>query len=408
MIKNKQKIVVLCNADYLGTLDSARILGKNGVKVVVADPKKWRISNWSKYVIYVKSPDIKDTENFLKFLKEESKKGTFTTILPTSDIIVWYLASRYKDLSKYLEIPVFTPSVMKIVLFKNKFYRYCIRHGIDIPKTFLPTSIDEVKNVAKQVRYPVIIKHTTSVGMNSDKKGEIVHSEEELVRKYKKDELDYDKKLLLKEVPDIEWPMVQEYVPNALNNLYTVGGISVNNGNQISIISSMKIRQEPPKLGVGICIVPVNKPEVIKNVKKLLKTIKYNGIFGIEVLYDERDNKYKIIDFNPRVMGSIGVATGNGLPIQALWYDFACGEKNVKNRVFFGNRVMVHLISDILYLPGNIAHAPSKLKALKYLFKSYFGPKKFAVLSLDDPMPFVVDIIMTLRNKLKHPLFYLR
>ena len=401
-----QKIVLLSNAGYLGTLDAARSLGKKDVKIIVADPQKWRLSNWSKYVTHVSSPSMEDTEEFLVFLKRAAKKGIFTDILPSSDLMVWYLSSRFKELSKYFGIKLLNPSTMKIVLFKNVLYKFCERHEIDIPKTYFPNSYFDVSRISKEAKYPAIIKHSSSIGFKCKSKGILVFSTKELIKKYKKDEVMYDRNKIINEVPQVEWRIIQEYIPNALCNLYNVKGISMRKSKSISIICGKKIRQEPPKLGISVCAQPVENRKITNAVVKLLRALKYEGIFGVEMIYDERDKKCRIIDFNPRLTGTNALGTVNGFNISELWYEYISKGKVISNKVFNGNVMLIHLISDLLYLPGNLLHAPKKGRFFKELFKSYFGLKKFSVFSLDDPMPFVLDVAGTIYNKVKHPLFY--
>ncbi|MBI2558016.1 ATP-grasp domain-containing protein [Candidatus Woesearchaeota archaeon] len=404
----KNRIILMSNTDYLPTLEAARQFGKLGIKVVTVDYKKYRIANWSKYVTYYKSPNIRDTENFLEWLKTKAQEGVFTTILPTSDLMIWYMSSRRKELSKYFDTYIPSKKSVEACLFKDLVYKYCRKHGVGTPTTYFPASLEEVKELAKKIEYPVIIKHRTSIGMQSTKKGEVVFSEGELIKKYKKDAIVYDKGAILNASPYVEWPMVQEYIPDAVDNLYTTQGISANKGKSVALVCGKRIRGEPPKLGIGICSEVIDKPELASEVKKFLRAVKYDGPFGMEVLYDNRDKRYKIIDVNPRVTGLTGLAIGNRLNIPIIWLAILNGKQNIKDTIVTGNRVYIHLISDILYLLGNILHSEHKLKSIKDIFRTYFGPKKFAVLSLDDPMPFVIDVIMSLRNKIKHPLFYLR
>ena len=406
--KSENRIVLMTHADYLPTLEAARELGKIGVKVIVSDPKKYRISNWSKYVKYVKAPDVKDTEKFIDWLKENSKQGLFNAFLPTSDLTVWYAASRYKELSKHMDIFVPSQKSLDACLFKDLTYKHCLKHKIGTPLTYFPLSIKDVKKISRKISYPALIKHRTSIGMGISKKGEVVYSAEELIKKYKKDLLVYDRKEIIKRSPNVEWSMIQEYIPKAVDNLYSPQGISADNGRRISIMPVKRIRAEPPKLGIGVCTEAVKNIEPANEIKKFMRAIKFEGPFGSEVLFDERDSKYKIIDINPRLTGLTGAAVANGMNLPLLWYNVLDGNKNVEDRVFTGNKIYIHLTSDLLYMPGNILHATSKMKAIKNIFRTYISPKKFSVLSLDDPVPFLIDVAVSLRWVIKHPLSYMR
>lgn len=402
------RTILLTQADYIPTLEAARQLGKAGLNIIVADSKRFRLANWSKYVSYVKSPDLKDTEKFLSWLKKNAKLGRFNILLPTSDIITWYVSSRSKELSKYFDTFIPSQKAIRASLFKNILHDYCQKYNIPTPITYFPKSYRDVQKFAKIVKYPAIVKHITTVGIKWEKKGEVFYSQEELIKNYKKDSIVYDKQLLLKKNPYMEWPMIQEYIPETHDNFYNAHGISIDNGQYVSIICAKKIRHMPPKVGIAICVEPVFKLEIVNEIKKFLRAIGYCGTFGAELIYDKRDGKYKLIDFNPRMMGSVGVATANGLNLPLLWYNCLCGNANIENRIFNGNRIFIHVLSDILYLPGNFIHSNNKIKAIYDILRTYLKPKKFAVFSIEDPAPALIDLIMTVRNKVKHPLFYLR
>ena len=58
---------------------------------------------------------------------------------------------------------------------------------------------------------------------------------------------------------------------------------------------------------------------------RLVRAIGWSGIFGVQFIL-AGEHAY-LIDFNPRVYGSIGLATASGLNLPAIWADLLLGRE---------------------------------------------------------------------------------
>ncbi|NTV23478.1 MAG: hypothetical protein HGA85_03825 [Nanoarchaeota archaeon] len=390
--------IIISNADYPSTLASARILGKKGHEVFVADSKRFKIACYSRFAKYLECPSFSDSKQYSDWLVKQ--QGYF---FPASDVAVWYASSRRKQMKAKTILP--SEKTVNICLFKDKLDAFCRENDIGTPKTYFPVSYSDVKDISRKVNYPCLIKHRTTVGIVIEKKGQVVFSPEELVSKYRKDALAYDSAMIKKVCPDVEWPMIQEYVPGAKENMFNTVGICSRDG--IRLIVGKKLRQEPPKLGIGICTTPIKNMDLIPQAKKLLIKSGYLGPFSMECIYDKRDRRYKVNDMNPRITGVMQLAVANGINIPELWYEMFSG-KTFRDEVVVGDTVYLRMLADILYLPGNFLHSRDKISFLRYLLKSYLGKKQLAIFSASDIKPSLVELVMVLRNKIKHPIRYIK
>lgn len=107
-------------------------------------------------------------------------------------------------------------------------------------------------------------------------------------------------------------------------------------------------------------------------------------------MIDPRDMKYKLIEVNPRIWGWHSLAIGAGVDLPYILYKDIIGEKiEVKNSVL--NIKWVRLITDIPNVFREIIKGRMKFKDYLATMK---GKKVFAVLSINDPLPFIAEVIM--------------
>jgi predicted ATP-grasp superfamily ATP-dependent carboligase len=120
--------------------------------------------------------------------------------------------------------------------------------------------------------------------------------------------------------------MVQEYVPGALDNLYSVSGVLGEAGEPVAVAASRKVAQWPPTLGIGIQFEPATDADLISRGTALASGVLGRGIFEVELIRDERTSDWVAIDLNPRAHGfiSFDIARNNDLPL--LWYRLVTGE----------------------------------------------------------------------------------
>ncbi|GAA0005595.1 hypothetical protein BDS110ZK25_16620 [Bradyrhizobium diazoefficiens] len=107
----------------------------------------------------------------------------------------------------------------------------------------------------------------------------------------------------------------------------------------------------------------------------------------LDFRFDERDQKYKLLDFNPRIGAQFRVfVDDNGLDVARALYRDLTGQtvrrsKQVDGRVFV-------LEPEDLRASVNYARR-SELSARAWL-QSFKGRKEFAWFSWDDPLPFLM------------------
>src|SRR4051794_13214442 len=85
--------IVLCNANYYGTLAAVRSLGRAGVPVVTVDPSMLAPARYSRYSgSHLNSPPFELTADWAEWLLRYGRTGPRKAIYATSDAVSFALA----------------------------------------------------------------------------------------------------------------------------------------------------------------------------------------------------------------------------------------------------------------------------------------------------------------------------
>ena len=294
-----------------------RSLGRQGIPIVASANTTIAKGLWSKYVKHrLKQPPRGNPQDTVDWLVQGARKNLFKVFLPTGDYYVW-LASHYSEiLSEYMRIPVASKEVNDKTILKEETYKSCERYGIPYPKTYFIKSMDEVYDLADRLKYPVIIKSRISFGITPRVKGILIHDSKELSQKYVVCEVAE----FLSEYDHLEYPLIQEYIPGGMQNLYTVGTFMNKRSHPVAIFCGRKIRQLPVDAGSCCMAECAYDEQAIKNSIELLTKIGWYGAAEVEIKKDERTGEFKIIEINPRSYSWIWLAVQLGIDIPYLWY----------------------------------------------------------------------------------------
>jgi predicted ATP-grasp superfamily ATP-dependent carboligase len=315
--------VAIFDADAPPALAFVRSLGRAGVPLRVYSHRPWPVCRYSRWCAdFARCPDPANGKRFAPWLAEELRAGRIDLVAPTSDVIAFHVAMLTDEFAPSLRARFEPAEGVLASLFKDRFDAVCRRLGFATPWAFFPQSVEEARALAGIFRYPAIVKPKSHVGVGIAR-GEIVRDASELRSVYREYQLP---KSEAERFPELALPMVQEYVPRALENLYSVSGALGANGEIVAAAATRKIAQWPPTLGIGIEFHSIDDPPLVSHGAALAAAVLGRGLFEVELIRDPRDGRCVAIDLNPRAHGfvSLDVKRGNDLPL--LWYRIATGE----------------------------------------------------------------------------------
>ena len=372
---------VVTGGDFQG-LGALRTLARKGIPVVLLDSDHC-IGRYSKYTKkFFKSPKPTQEEAYLDFLvglaKSEKIKGW--VIFPNSDEAVYVLSKHKELLEESYRVPTPHWDVIKNIYIKENTYRIAEKNNIPTPKTYYPKSLEQLNEL--DLEFPVIIKPSIRDHFYSKVKIKafLIRNKEELLKTYRRVSLVIDPSEIL----------VQDFIPGGANQLYSFCPF-FKEGRILASIMAIRKRQHPMDFGQATTFAEIVEIPIMREIaEKFLSLIGYYGIGEVEFMKDPRDGQFKLLEVNPRIWGWHTLAIAAGVDLPYFLYQDAIGE-NIRASLPQKNMKWVRLITDVPTV--SIEMAKGNMNIADYL-RSMRGEKEFAVFSLDDPLPFIAELLM--------------
>lgn len=372
---------VLTGGDFQG-LGVLRSLARKGVPILLLD-SQYCIGRYSRYKKrFVKSPHPSETEVYLDFLIDLSKKENIKgwIIFPNSDEAVFVL-SRYKSvLEKFFRIPPPSWNIVKYVYIKKNTYKIAQEHNIPIPKTYYPQNIEEL--VELDLQFPLVIKPSIRDRFYNKVKIKAfrVNDKKELISTYRK----------VCSVINPSEVLIQEFISGGPYHLYSFCPF-FKNGQVLVSIMARRSRQHPMDFGHATTFAELVHIEPIQKIaERFLRLIDYYGIAEIEFMHDPKSGEYKLLEVNPRIWGWHTLAIAAGVDFPYIVYKDMIGEP-MEYQPPLNNMKWVRLITDIPTVFFEVIKR--KMKISGYI-SSMKGKKEFAVFAPQDLLPFFAEIAM--------------
>jgi len=376
-------------------LTMTRSLGRRNINVVRIHPNMLDYSLLSKYSNKTEiCPDFYQSEDALvNYLIELKNKYPGDGVLfPASDDCAYFLAKYREQLDQFYKIPVAKKSVMEKLTNKRCQYEEAQKLNLPIPETYFPKSLDDIKTLSKEIKnYPYVIKPTVAhkwrlasmQGISQGKKALTVHNVEELLE--------------LSEKMDVENQevMIQEVIGGKDERLFTFLAYYNENAQPLAYCIRSKLRQNPIDFGYCTLTVSCHDEIVEQQSIKLLNSIGFHGICGVEWKLDPKNKQYKLIEVNPRAVNTTGTAIACGVDLPYIAVMDKIGKTLDPVTTWKDDVKWVWLLQDIW--AAKELHDVGKITFIQWI-KSLKGIKVHAVFAMDDLKPFVHYFYNTIKN----------
>ena len=371
-------------------------VGRAGVPVHVYSHQAFPPARASRFCTkFTRCPDLMRPDDFLPWLEARIDEGEIRCIAPTSDLVAYYLAEVRQRLPEVSRRALPASDKLLGVLFKERFSG--VEGSFETPLTFAPSSVEEARDRAREYAYPAVLKPRSHV-TTPWARGEIVHSADELCARYRAHPAAPGTASVLARHPEINLPLVQEYVPGALENLWSVSGVLDADGELLAMAGSKKRRQFPPELGVGTLFECWHDAEAFEAARRFVRAHLGAGLFELEIIRDARTGKLLAIDLNPRTYGQVrfDIVRGNDLPL--LWYRVAEGERVPPSPPPRGGLRWIHSVPLHLQRWFDLALGPDRVGAALAYVNDLRGETVDIVRDGQDPLPSLLYIGRMLRH----------
>lgn len=396
-----------------GTLAAVRALGRHGVPVTIADPQLLTIASCSRYATNsVWSPQVSDTQRFMDWLFEFGRTHEPHVLLPTCDDAAWLYGLHRAELSKYFYVAAADVQVLHQLLNKRLLAERAQRAGLLTPRTWFPSSPEDLEQVALEATFPVLVKPVTQVLHGTHSKGIWVGSRVQLDAIYRLMADDYYGQPLRDYDASAAMPMVQEFLPQAPTSIYTIAGYA-RDGRIIAARGARKLLQWPRRLGIGLCFeeAPLHE-DLLAGLETLIRDAGYAGTFEVEFIED--GERRVLIDFNPRIYNQMAFDLARGLPLPILAYDDAIGAEPSWDKVDGSMQSVTHSAGRVYAYTSGLAVMLGAQRASGVVSKDelrswreWYGDHRMLrvdpVADADDRLPALLDAALMLKRCARHP-----
>lgn len=323
MVFQSRTPILLTMGDYHGTLAAARCLGQEEVQVFLADNNSCSLTSTSRHVGRLfRTKDPVQHKAFAQNLIEIGQRNPGMVLYATSDDIAWMMAKKQGELNQYFKLYQAPESAVCQILNKDRLYRVAKDLNIPVPQTWSPTNFEQLDSCMDQLSFPVILKPRSQIGRPVGIKGLLCHDRAELLKSVKAflersphadETLGYE--------PDMCWPLIQKFYPEAASDTYSLAGFIPRDSNRIVVRASRKAIQQPVRIGNGLAFEAEEvHPKIRDQILTLCKNLGYFGVFEAEFIRSTDQDSYLLMDFNPRFYGQMGFEVFRELPLPLMVY----------------------------------------------------------------------------------------
>lgn len=304
-------------------------------------------------------------------------------LLATNDNLVGFMAKHYEVLSKKYVLSIPEPESVQVCFNKRDTYRKAMDLGIPIPETHFPDTRKEVEALAKELRYPVILKPAIMYKFHGATGKKVFFCADAAALRR-----NYDRILTI--IPPEE-VIVQQFLTGGAKQLYSFGSFFADGEAYGSFVAN-RIRQKPMDFGISTCFArTVILPEMEVMAITFLRAIDYFGLSEVEFMYDEETGQYRLIEINPRAWKWHSITNKLGMNLLGMMLDRLEGKPVEKKRNATPDVAWVERLTDTYVVLNEIRKGRMSYSDYR---RSMQLPKQSAAWSWNDPLPALMYILM--------------
>lgn len=260
-------------------------------------------TSYSKILNIQIEPNLQELDVFKETLKKFylNHKNKKILLVGSNDNYVRLIIENQEYLNKYFVFHKIDVDLLNTLLIKEKFYRDF--KGIDKPETYIYNINNKLDNSRiNELGYPLILKPSDGIKYHE-------HEFQNQAKVYKIKDKDY-LNFVINEIKNSGYNgnlIIQKYIKGDDSYLFDCVTYVDRNG-KVKLMSFAQIGlQEHTKTGIGNATVVLNgynrynnTAEVVKKLQEAIEQSGYHGFCEFDLKYDIDDNKFKVLEINPR------------------------------------------------------------------------------------------------------------
>jgi len=317
-------VVLACAGAPEGDLNVVRSLGEQGVPVVVVSEYADPPSRYSRYCIeFVQVPDFsKHPQELLETLIDlAGRHGGPLPVFPSADPDLEALNQIRDAALPHARWTMADPELVTALMDKRAFSALATHHDLPVPRTFTPTTLDEVAHIADVLTYPAIAKPSLPTSWKHPELPREIRTAKAIVLQSREELLQVCRAVL-------PWGLaliLQEYVPGDDSAHYDVHAYIDRQGVARATFCGRKWRIQPPHVGCGCFVESQLEPELEALVIDILQRLDYRGIANLNFKRHSVSGEFKLLEINARVSQWTILTTRAGVNLPWMAYRDVCG-----------------------------------------------------------------------------------
>ncbi|PZP54230.1 MAG: carboxylate--amine ligase [Agrobacterium fabrum] len=372
-----------------GTLALARSLGVLNVPVYYLTHDS-PLPGWSRFVretIRWAGPHDAGAMPFLRQMAEKhGLKGCL--LVPSGDGEVQLVSQHREELSAFYKIILPDWTALQWLCEKPLLYKRAAELGVSIPRTYALASTADID--ALDAMFPVILKPNMGGGDTTIARAKVIRAE--------------DRQALKTAFADASGEIgagnvvVQELIPGGGESQFSYAALWLD-GEPVAEFTARRVRQYPVDFGyTSTRVEVVDNRQAIEAARKILQSAGHSGLVEVEFKLDGRDGALKLLDVNPRPWSWFGLCSAAGIDLGALLWRIANDEParppvNARQGVSWSYLVRDAVAAFTLAWRGQAR--------IGDYFASLGKIRSWAAFALNDPLPGVIDLPLTVMRVVK-------
>jgi predicted ATP-grasp superfamily ATP-dependent carboligase len=305
--------VLITSAQERFALAACRSLWQAGYGVSAVADQTPAATHWSRCCSgrYVLVDAKQDADRFVDGIADILRVRPHAAFLPATDAALLVVSARRDRLEGLTRLGLPPHDVVQAATDKAKLFEAGQSSGLSVPETVTCRSDEDGRAAAEAIGFPVVIKPIRTA-------------------------FELDGKVVFRNgvyVPDAETleglldrfgsPYVVQRVQQG--SVYSAAGVRTEDG-IVAFALARYLRTFPPEAGNVAFAETVEPPPGLEDrIDALLGGLGWTGIWELEMIRAD-DGSFHAIDLNPRLYGSLALATRAGAPLAAVLCDWLLGK----------------------------------------------------------------------------------
>ncbi|MEU9098115.1 ATP-grasp domain-containing protein [Streptomyces sp. NPDC048361] len=374
-----------------GGVGAIRSLGRLGVPMYAITEDRWTPAAHSRYLTRAFAWPTTGAEEpavLVEGLLAVGRRiGRPSVLIPTDEEAAVLIAEHQRELAGRFLFPPVAPELPRRLASKQGLHELCVEHGVPSPAAAFPETYADVEGFAEHALFPVVAKNREAfVRRRSPAVAGTTRIEDRrhllaLARRWG-------------ERPGV---ILQEYLPREQAEDWIVHAYFDEHSTPLALFTGVKVRSWPPHAGMTASAYVVDNPELASLAAQFVKHIGFSGVADLDLRFDRRDGRYKLLDFNPRMGAQFRLfENGAGVDVVRAQHLHLTGRRVPEGEQRAGRRYVVENID----LPALLAYRRSG-------YTTPHAPERpagteLAWIARDDLRPFVTMLARFVRPGARH------